>query len=231
MNRRLYAIHRWLALAAMAQLAVWTATGLFFAVVPIESVRGETSTRETAPAPLDIGTLGPWPDSLRGATEVTLRVVDGRPLLAATMGERRLLVDARTGHPLEITREMASRIARADQSGSPAVQSITRIENAPVEYRGKPVPAWCVALGDGAGTRVYVDALSGKVTARRNDLWRVYDFLWSLHIMDYGERESFNHPWLIAFAGLGVLTIFSGIVIWAVRIVRRIRRRPPTQRE
>ncbi|MCC7540676.1 MAG: peptidase M4, partial [Deltaproteobacteria bacterium] len=189
MNRRLYAIHRWLALAAMAQLAVWTATGLFFAVVPIESVRGEPSTRETAPAPVDIAALGPWPSSLQGATEVTLRIVDGRPLLAATMGERRMLVDARTGRPTEITREMASRIARADQSGSPAVQSITRIEDAPVEYRGKPVPAWCVALDDGAGTRVYVDALSGKVTARRNDLWRVYDFLWSLHIMDYGERE------------------------------------------
>lgn len=223
MNRRLYAIHRWLALAAMAQLAVWTATGLFFAVVPIESVRGETSTRETEPAPIDVTTLGVWPRSLQGAREVTLRVVDGRPLWAATVGQRRLLVDARTGQPTEITREAAERIARADQSGSPVARSVTRIETAPTEYRGKPVPSWCVALDDGAGTRIYVDALSGKVTARRNDLWRVYDFMWSLHIMDYGERESFNHPWLVAFAALGVLTVLSGTVVWALRVIRRAR--------
>ncbi len=40
MNRRLYALHRWLSAAAFLQLAIWTLSGAFFAMVPIETVRG-----------------------------------------------------------------------------------------------------------------------------------------------------------------------------------------------
>lgn len=60
---------------------------------------------------------------------------------------------------------------------------------------------------------MYVSPFTGKVVARRTNTWRVYDFLWSLHIMDYREREDFNHPLLVAFAaGLLVLTL-TGVVL------------------
>jgi uncharacterized iron-regulated membrane protein len=82
-----------------------------------------------------------------------------------------------------------------------------------------------VALGDAAGTVVYVDASTGDVTARRNDRWRTYDFFWSLHIMDYRGREDFNH-WLIrAAALLAMATVASGIVLLALRAARWVRRR------
>ncbi len=92
-----------------------------------------------------------------------------------------------------------------------------------IEYRGKPLPAWRVALADGAGTVVYVSATTGEVTARRNDVWRAYDFLWSLHVMDYRERESGNHPLLLGAGLLALLTIGSGAVLWAIRFSRWLR--------
>ncbi|HYU15827.1 MAG TPA: PepSY domain-containing protein, partial [Candidatus Acidoferrum sp.] len=88
------------------------------------------------------------------------------------------------------------------------------------EYRDKPLPAWQVRLRDRPGTVVYVDAITGDVTARRNDIWRWYDFLWSLHIMDYRGRDDFNHPLLIGAALLAVLTVLSGLTLWFIRLVR-----------
>jgi uncharacterized iron-regulated membrane protein len=103
---------------------------------------------------------------------------------------------------------------------------VTLVERDPhVEYRDKPLPVWRVHLGDDAGTIVYVDAITGEVTARRNDVWRVYDFLWSLHIMDYRTRDDFHHPLLIGAASLGILTVLTGSILWVTRFLRWRRRR------
>lgn len=45
MNRWYDAIHRWTSLAAILQLGVWTATGLLFALVPLQRTRGEWIVR------------------------------------------------------------------------------------------------------------------------------------------------------------------------------------------
>lgn len=228
MNRTLYWVHRWLSLLALAQLFVWTGTGLYFAVTPIEQVRGEDRTAHAHPSPIPWQTLAPVPrEALAGANEVALRSVAGRWVWAAKGDEgRRWLVDATAGNPLELDGALATEIARADQRDQPAVREVTRYADGdapPSEYRGRPLPAWRVLLDDDRGTRVYVDALHGAVTARRNDTWRLYDFLWGLHIMDYRGRENFNNALLVAFSALGVLTAISGAVLWGLRLGRRLR--------
>ena len=40
MPRSLYLLHRWISLLALVQLAAWTVTGTFFAIVPFSRVRG-----------------------------------------------------------------------------------------------------------------------------------------------------------------------------------------------
>lgn len=86
---------------------------------------------------------------------------------------------------------------------------------------------WLVELADRDDTHVYVDARTGEVTARRNATWRVYDFLWSLHIMDYREREDFRHPLLVIAAVLAVTTAATGSVLWLLRFSRWKTRRQP----
>jgi hypothetical protein len=43
----------------------------------------------------------------------------------------------------------------------------------------------------------------------RTGTWRLYDFFWSLHIMDWKNHEDFNTPWLLGFA-LGGLGLWLG---------------------
>ena len=45
-------------------------------------------------------------------------------------------------------------------------------------------------------TRLYLDADTAELRAVRTKLWRVYDFMWMLHIMDYKTRDNFNSWWL-----------------------------------
>jgi len=160
---------------------------------------------------------------LRGTPTGPYYVVHGQ---AATVR-----VDARSGQLAPVSRAEAELIARRDQPDSPPVRETTLIEGSPpVEYRDCEhtectLPAYRVALADPAGTVLYVDAATGDVTARRNDRWRLYDFFWSLHIMDYRAREDFNH-WLIRGAGLlAVATVASGIAVLILRATRWFRRR------
>ena len=85
------------------------------------------------------------------------------------------------------------------------------------EYRGA-LPAWRVDFDDGASRSLYVAADTGAVGARRSTLWRTFDFLWSLHIMDFQNHENFNTPLLIVATALGLIVIFTGIVLFPSRL-------------
>jgi hypothetical protein len=143
-----------------------------------------------------------------------LTQVDGRAVWRVQQGKVFTLVEADSGVVLSpLDAAAAQRIAAADYAGTGAVQSATLLTaEPPIEYRG-PLPVWQVQFNDPEGLRMYVSPTTGKVVARRTNTWRVYDFLWSLHIMDYREHEDFNHPLLMAFAaGLLVLTL-TGVVL------------------
>ena len=101
MNRRLYAIHRWISALAFVQLALWTISGSFFVLVPIARVhgdhgegahplrridaRGDLSRR---PIDLDVGDLA---DGLGGGRlllilEDLLGRIGGARLVASLLG-------------------------------------------------------------------------------------------------------------------------------------------------
>ena len=93
------------------------------------------------------------------------------------------------------------------------------------------LPAWRVDFDDGANRSLYVAADTGAVTARRSTLWRVYDFLWGLHIMDWRGHENFNSPLLIVATILALIVTIAGIVLLPSRLgltawLRRRRAKP-----
>jgi hypothetical protein len=69
-----------------------------------------------------------------------------------------------------------------------------------------------------------VSAQNGQVVARRTDIWRLYDFFWMLHIMDYRGRVDFNHPLLIGASALALVLAATGCWLLFYRI--RVRGSP-----
>ncbi|MDP0971870.1 hypothetical protein Q6294_33595, partial [Klebsiella pneumoniae] len=53
--------------------------------------------------------------------------------------------------------------------------------------------------------------LQGDVLEHRNKTWRLFDFFWMLHIMDYSGRQDFNNPLVVSAAVGGFWLALSGI--------------------
>jgi uncharacterized iron-regulated membrane protein len=233
-----YVVHRWLGLIISLQLLAWSLGGLVFSVLAIERVRGVADAKRNAPAALD-----PY-ETLFNAAEALnlarLRVDERHEIVELALIERRetlvyeardakgrglVLVDAHTGAVLPpLTPEEAARVAVDDFVHPGSASDVILLESdPPLEYRGKPLPAYRVELDHPKQPHIYVDTVTGEVSARRNRVWRIFDFFWMLHIMDYDERDDFNHPLLI-LASLGaVLTSASGVALWGWRLARRLR--------
>ena len=232
--------HRLLGLIIGLQLLLWTLSGLYFSWNDIEKVRGEHLAASPAALALNDTTILS-PDVV--ITLLTRRVpaiekimsISLRPLLNDPVYEIRYSVDGQIRYGLADARTGASRsplgrdeavaVAREDFVPDAAVLKTELIEEVGnhSEYRDRELPAYRVEFDHPSGTRVYVSADRGIVTAHRNNTWRVFDFLWMFHIMDYKTRDNINNLILRVLSILGVSTVVSGYLLWGFtsRFLRR----------
>lgn len=222
-------IHLWVSLLVGLQVLAWMVSGLFMVSQPIERVRSEHRMAQTAP--VDLASRGPLiaPEAVMAAANapvqrLTLEMVGDRVAYAVEATDKtKALIDARTGARLSpINEAFARAIAEAAIAGDARAAAAHLIEsNPPLEYRGA-LPAWRIDFADRDRLSVYIDASTGRVAARRSDLWRAFDVMWMLHIMDYRERENFNHPLLIVVTALALLMTIAGLVLLAIRLPQRV---------
>jgi uncharacterized iron-regulated membrane protein len=228
-------IHKWLALLLAVPILFWFVSGLFFAIAPIETVRSEHAVARVAAEPLTIDAAAAGLGRLAAAgagpgDRIELRRMIGHPVALVSNGEGRpRLFDLRSGRQLSpIPAGLAAAIAERDHAGPLRPLRVEAVTSNSPEYRGL-LPAWRVDFDDGANRSLYVAADTGLVTARRSTLWRVFDFLWSLHILDFKDHADFNTPLLAGATSLALVVVVSGVVLLPNRLGftawRRRRRR------
>lgn len=212
--------HRWLGIVAAVQLLIWTGTGLFFAIMPIDGIRGAGIVEQSAAFRLKHVNLIPPNQLVRGNPELDNVSVDevhikqrmSTPVYLVTVDNQWLAYDARTGGRLSPLDENQARMIARNNSRAEVRSAILATELPPgSEYRGGELPAWRVELETPDSAVLWIGANSGQINAVRTSQWRLYDFLWSLHIMDYRGRDNFNTWLLRGFALLGVITMVSGV--------------------
>ena len=84
------------------------------------------------------------------------------------------------------------------------------------EYRGRDLPLYQVITDHQDNIKVYLDALSGEIVAIRSSSWRIWDFLWGLHIMDYVDRDNINNILLKIFSILALISSLSGVILFFI---------------
>ena len=223
--------HKWAGLVLGVQVLFWFASGLFMALFPIDEVRGshlaEKATWSLTDAkviPIEIA-MTAYDGNLTGAS---LTSIAGEPAYALIGDNGTQLMNARTGAAWEPVGENAIRVAATKYyKGEGQIISLKRLTETPKEYR-RPPPVWQVQYDDGDKTRLYLDAETAELRAVRTKLWRVYDFMWMLHIMDYKSRDNFNSWWLRLAAFLALLFAISGLMLVAHRVFLRPRPRRKT---
>lgn len=210
--------HKWLAIIIGAQLLLWFASGALMSFLPIDRVHGDHLVDRKAVTPLPRSVALAPPSAVVAANgipieSVTYRMWLDRPVAEVATTKGVFLFDAGTGASLPApTQQQAEAVARAAWRGEGRPKAtVERINRASPEYRGS-LPAWRVAFADPESTRVFVAADTGRIMAVRTGTWRLYDFIWSLHIMDWKNHEDFNTPWLLAFA-IGGLALWLGSAV------------------
>lgn len=212
--KRLSRWHVWLGWLIGVPLLFWTASGLFMVSWPIEEVRGQHLRAE----PVAVDMAGLVAPQAGRAAKLVLISEAGRSVWIATMADGALRrFDAQGGAALPDVDEAEARaIAVASWRGGAALEGMARFDavHSPLDLR-RERPAWQARFAD--GTHLYIDAGTGEVLAVRTRLWRAYDFMWGLHIMDLQGREDSHHPLLMGFAALA----FAGSLMGCVLLFRR----------
>jgi uncharacterized iron-regulated membrane protein len=224
-------VHKWLALIIGAQLLIWFASGVIMSFLPIDKVRGEHLVdRETVMTiPEGMGFADPAKIAASAGAPVksiNWHMMGGRPVAEATTIDGIKLFDARTGELIpRVGAAQATAIADAawKSSAKPSSKASRVVAESP-EYRAA-LPAWRIAYADPDATSIFVAADTGKITAVRTGTWRLYDFFWSLHIMDWKNHENFNTWWLLAFAVGGLVLGVAGTILLIIRWPFRRRRK------
>ena len=229
-NRRLRQLHLWLALAIGAQIGLWLISGLFMTWFSIETVRGEhlrmPDEADTLGFLYDVIPPGEAAKISGVAPEVAeLRLLDDLVVWYIAGGDRKTLIDAKSGEVISpLSEEIVQSLSESVYAGRGDFRSATLLQEPPREY-GRPGPVWRVEFGPRDSASFYVDATTGEVKAVRTTLWRIFDFMWGLHIMDWSTRENFNTWWIKMTASLAVLFFLSGLVLVLLRVSSMVRRR------
>jgi len=225
--------HFWLSVVVGLQVLIWISSGAFFALNPIDQVRGAHLRQDHAPAALDFRAVAISPEQAAGqfnlsVAEIRLRMVAGRATYLVSDGHRPLgLVDAETGAARDnVTEDEARAIALAAWAGQGALLAVDYLAEGPQEY-GREGAVWAARFEAPGQPVFYIEAATGEVRAVRTAQWRWFDLMWGFHIMDWGGREDINNAFLITFSLIALAFSVSGVVLtWRGAWRRAARRRP-----
>jgi len=209
-------LHKWFGLVLGLQFLLWAGSGAVMALLDHHKVSGEHAILPVAQiaAPAEPLPLAAVAETI-GAPILKLQL---KPLFdtyvyEATTPQGVRLLDAVQGTPIAVDAAKGRALAVARYSGAAPVSSVTRVDKTTLETRDLALPVWRVEFADKDRTTLLVSAETGEVLGAKTNAWRLWDIAWMLHIMDYGERQSFNHPLIVTVGtGAGWLAL-SGLIL------------------
>ena len=196
--------------------------------VHIDIIHGDHFIRPAEPQPVDARELVDPLAILRTHRGETVRLhwLLDRPTYIVSSGEGSSLMDARTGAVLPAPSEAQIReLADHWFTGEERLVDARLIRDIPGEIRGREPPVWRVDFGGWNKPTLYFSPETGELLTRRHELWRAFDFLWMMHIMDYETRDNVNNPLLRTFTWAAALMALSGAWLLLYSFQRRKRRK------
>jgi len=219
MMRLLKKLHKWIGLLIGIQVLLWLLSGLVISLLNPEKVSGKQWLSASVAGPQALGQeilLEPAElpaGLLKDAVGLELTDRHGKPVYLVKRADIETLVDATDGSIVVIDRTRAEQLAQKDFSGDGEIVSIESGMGPERETRDSHGAHWRVNFSDRWNTSIYISASTGEILERRNSFWRVRDFFWMLHIMDYPGRENFNNPLIITVAFIAIWLGITGFIL------------------
>ena len=207
-------VHRYLGLIIGIQFLIWTISGLYFSWTNLDEIHGDQFMKNPVSKISFSGLSGL--EYISNISKLELLNIANEPFYWVN---EKQLYNAKNGNKLdEITEQQAIEVVNFHLKEDLTISTIEKIENIGPhhEYRGKPLPAYAIHFNHPEKITAYVSAKNGKFQRVRHSSWRIFDFLWMGHTMDYNGRDNFNNILLRVFSLFGVLTVLSGFSLWFV---------------
>ena len=213
-------LHKWVALFVGIQLLLWTVSGATFAWLDHHQVQGEhlaadSPVRRLQPAE-PLAEPATWVDSLPTTRIRELSVVslDGTWLYRIEHDRGVELRRAGDGARVDVDESTVRRLAVQRYQGDGRLSRVVFHPDSTLESRELGA-TWQASFDDESGTSLYFSATDGALVATRTDAWRVFDFFWMLHTMDYQGRDDFNHPLVVLAASAALWVALTGLYLMA----------------
>lgn len=223
-QRNIRKIHRYLGVILGIQFIAWTIGGLYFSWTKIDHIRGENieaekksiAFNENTPIFKKLNQL--YGDFLIEEAKI-VRILENNyyQILFKKPEGKIILLDYESFELRKpISKEEAEIIAAQSIKQPGKISSTIYLSETSKhhEYRNKPLPAYAVKFKDPSPITVYISSELGTVQTFRNNSWKIFDFLWMLHTMDYEGRDNFNNLLLRVFSIFGLITILSGFMLY-----------------
>ncbi len=211
--------HWWLSLIIGIQVLIWSLSGAYMVLTDIHFIRGQHLVKPISSvkpnAHINYGfqqVLTDFPE----ATNLQLNLSTQTPHIQFNNEQQTIKVSMVDGKVLpRLTTANISTQALAHYAGKASIENIQLLEQAPSEISARHAPVWQVEFNDAAHTTFYYSEATNKLVSKRHDYWRIFDFLWRLHIMDYWQGEDIHTPWLTAVSiGSSLMALLGLFLIY-----------------
>ena len=232
--------HKWLMLFLGIQFVIWSVTGAYMVFFDIDYIHGDSLVKnhqdKVNPNNIDYS-LAQLYLHHPNAKQVTIgKFLDKevyRFNVVTNKNKVRYLLDAKNGKLLSpLNENEALKAAQYYYAGTDNVTHIELIrEKPPFELSKRHLPAWRIDFDHFSAPSLYVSAQTGELVTKRHQFWRLFDWMFRFHIMDYGDAEDASNSLLFYFALLGILGSFTGLVLMYFKVIKVQQKRLTSKRE
>ncbi len=210
-------LHKWLMLFIGFQFVIWTISGAYMVIFDIDYIHGDSlvinhQTKLNANA-LDYSIAQLYQDYPQ-AKHIELASWIDKEVYRFEANGQKFLISAQNGKQLSpLTQEQAIKTAKYAYAGQGEIESSQLLtEQAPFELNPRFLPAWRINFDDSENTSLYISAENGKLVTKRHQYWRLFDWMFSFHVMDYVDEEVDNQL-LFWFTLLALFAAISGAML------------------
>ncbi|HNP34377.1 MAG TPA: hypothetical protein PKK10_00880 [Woeseiaceae bacterium] len=222
--------HKWIALVIGIQVTFWMLSGAYMAVLDIDFIHGDPLVKNIDEPFLgnveDLYLIKSIVNRYPRATQIDLVSRIGVPYYVVIEDSAEpVLLYATSGVPVSpIPVELVAELARYYYAGDGALSDVNLLRDdsdRPSEIQARPLPLWQVRFDDAIQTTFYISPSTGELVSRRHTFWRVYDFLWMFHIMDYESRTDLNNNLLRVASFFGISFGLTGVWLLVYALKRK----------
>ena len=218
--------HKWLMLFVGLQFVIWSISGAYMVVFDIDYIHGDGLVADNSTflksEQINYSIADLYSDHPK-AKEIELSAMLGNAVYRFNDGKNKYLLNADTGKSLSpISNDDAVLIAKHHYNdANVAIQQASLItETTPFELSARHLPVWRIDFDEFASPSFYISAQTGELVTKRHTFWRIFDWMFSFHVMDYVEEDPSNKL-LFVFAVLSLVASFFGIVLTYFRLLKR----------